>query len=66
MKSRVAITRSFRNALWLVSIPESITATATPRPLSGRTLSEPAHTWSAPIASAVTSPTDRILMSLDR
>ena len=44
MKSRVAMTRFFRNALWLVSIPESITATDTPRPLSGRTPSDPAHT----------------------
>ena len=49
VKSRVAITRR-ASASCRVSIPESITATVTPRPDSAGTLAEPDHTWSAPMA----------------
>ena len=64
-KSFVAITRP-RSAACVVSIPESMTATVMPAPVSPFTASEPAHTWSAPMLSAVTASLDWIRTFPDR
>ena len=54
MKSNAAATLPL-SPLWLVAIPESITATPIPRPVNAGRPEIPAHTWSAPTDCAATA-----------